>query len=69
MVFPASDRLMMRVYSMDEAACLQIDGINSLYMQEMDELQVTAAKRSVDFIKLSNRTFYQILRTKLNLGK
>jgi len=38
-------------------------------IQEGDEVLVTSSQRSVSFIKLSNRTFYQILRRKLNLGK
>ncbi|HRY83802.1 MAG TPA: NAD(+)/NADH kinase [Candidatus Cloacimonadota bacterium] len=69
MVFPASDHLVMKVYGLSEPAWLQIDGINCIRIEENDELSITASPRSVDFIKLSNRTFYQILRNKLHLGK
>jgi NAD+ kinase len=69
MVFPASERLTMKVYGLSQAAMLQIDGVNSAAIEEADEVLVTASQRSVSFIKLSNRTFYQILRRKLHLGK
>ncbi len=69
MVFPATERLAMKVYGLSQPAMLQIDGQNSQTIQEGDEVFVTASERSVSFIKLSNRTFYQILRRKLNLGK
>jgi len=69
MLFPASERLTMKVYGLSQAAMLQIDGVNSAAIEEADEVLVTASQRSVSFIKLSNRTFYQILRRKLHLGK
>ncbi|HNX02107.1 MAG TPA: NAD(+)/NADH kinase [Candidatus Cloacimonas sp.] len=69
MVFPATEHLLMKVYGLSQAAMLQIDGQNSQAILEGDEVLVTASERSVSFIKLSNRTFYQILRRKLNLGK
>ena len=69
MVFPATERLAMKVYGLSQPAMLQIDGQNSQTIQEGDEVLVTASERRVSFIKLSNRTFYQILRRKLNLGK
>jgi NAD+ kinase len=69
MVFPDKDKLAFRVYGTDSAGKLQIDGINVHDLQENDELSVTAAKQRVDFIKLSNRTFYQILRNKMHMGK
>lgn len=69
LVFTASDRLAMKVHGLSEPAWLQIDGENCVRIEENDEVTVTAAKQQVDFIKLSNRTFYQILRKKLHLGK
>ena len=59
----------MKVYGLRQPAMLQIDGQNVMPIQEEDEVLVTSSQRSVSFIKLSNRTFYQILRRKLNLGK
>jgi len=69
MVFPETDKLTFRVYGLDTPARLQIDGINDQELIENDELIVTSAKKHVNFIKLSNRTFYKILRNKMHLGK
>ncbi|MDD2228913.1 MAG: NAD(+)/NADH kinase [Candidatus Cloacimonetes bacterium] len=69
MVFPSSEKLMMKIHGLQQAAMLQIDGENSYSILEGDEIHVTASERSIAFIKLSNRTFYQILRNKLHLGK
>ena len=46
-----------------------MDGVNCMRIQENDEVLITASRQVVPFIKLSNRTFYQILRKKLHLGK
>ncbi|MBM4398860.1 MAG: NAD(+)/NADH kinase [Candidatus Cloacimonetes bacterium] len=69
MVFPDSDKLMFKVYDLDNPARLQIDGINVHEILDGDEMTVTASKKQVQFIKLTNRTFYKILRNKLHLGK
>lgn len=69
MVFPSTERLALKVYGLHQSAMLQIDGENSCPLEDGDVLHVTASERSVSFIKLSNRTFYQILRNKLHLGK
>lgn len=69
MVFPAGDRVLMKVHGLTVPASLQLDGINCSQIEENDEVLITAAKQQVQFIKLSNRTFYQILRRKMHLGK
>ncbi len=69
MVIPDSEKLMFKVHGLDTPARLQIDGINACEILENDELMVTASKKHVSFIKLSNRTFYAILRNKMHLGK
>ncbi len=69
MVFPSTERLTMKIHGLQQPAMLQIDGENSFVILEGDEISVTASERHVSFIKLSNRTFYQILRNKLHLGK
>lgn len=69
MVYPDNDRLTFRVYGLDSSARLQIDGINMHEINENDELIVTSSKEQVSFIKLSNRTFYKILRNKMHLGQ
>ncbi|MBW6514441.1 MAG: NAD(+)/NADH kinase [Candidatus Syntrophosphaera sp.] len=69
MVFPAGDRILMKVHGLTVPASLQLDGVNCSRIEDNDEVLITAAKQQVQFIKLSNRTFYQILRRKMNLGK
>ena len=69
MVFPADERICMKVTGLHEPAWLQIDGENAHRIQEQDELIVSDGHRKVDFVKLSNRTFYRIMRNKLHLGK
>ena len=69
MVFPASDKVCIKVSSLFEPACLQIDGENVYHLLEGDQVIVSEAKRQVDFVKLSNRTFFRIMRNKLHLGK
>ncbi|HNQ43654.1 MAG TPA: NAD(+)/NADH kinase, partial [Candidatus Cloacimonadota bacterium] len=69
MVFPAEERLSLKVHGLHEPAWLQVDGINSLQILEDDELLLTASPQHVNFIKLSKRTFFRILRNKMHLGK
>ncbi len=69
MVFAATDKLQLKIHNLSESAWLQIDGVNCLALLEHDELIVSASKQSVNFIKLSKRTFYRILRNKMHLGK
>ncbi len=69
MVFDAKEKLMLKVRGLAQSAWLQIDGINCAELQENDELLISASKETVSFIKLSNRTFFKILRNKLHLGK
>jgi len=69
LVFPAEDQLKLRVHGLSQSAWLQVDGSNSMALNENDELLVTAGKRYVKFIKLTKRTFYRILRNKMHLGK
>lgn len=69
MVFLAKEKILMRVHGLEKPASLQLDGVNASPLEENDEVLITAAKQQVQFIKLSNRTFYQILRRKMHLGK
>ncbi len=69
MVFSAREKILMRVHGLEEPARLQLDGVNCSQLEEGDEVLISAAKQQVRFIKLTNRTFYQILRRKMHLGK
>lgn len=69
LVFSAEEKLTLKIYKLTEHAWLQVDGANICPVQENDEISITASKRSVNFIKLNNRSFYRILRNKMHLGK
>ncbi len=69
MVFSSHDILIFKVKEIPYKTILQLDGQNIHTLQVEDEIVVTAASQKVDFIKLSNKTFYQILRKKLHMGK
>jgi NAD+ kinase len=69
MVFPSDEKLCMKIYKLSQPAWLQIDGCNICPVLDQDEIHITASPREVQFIKLSKRTFYRILRNKMHLGK
>lgn len=66
MVFSSKDMLSVKV---DPKSIIQIDGQNSFDLKKGDRLFVTASEKRVNFIKLGNRTFFQILRKKFHMGK
>ena len=69
MVFSSQDKLSFKMKTSNGESILQLDGCNSHMLQAEDEIIVTSATPKVNFIKLSNKTFYQILRKKLHMGK
>lgn len=69
MVFSSDDNIGFTIMNADHKILLQLDGQNRFELHKGDKILVTAASQKVDFIKLSNRTFYQILRKKLHMGK
>lgn len=69
MVFSAKDQLAFKVRSIYKNAVLQIDGRNEHELIENDLVILSKASQKVEFIKLSNKTFYQILRKKLHMGR
>jgi NAD kinase len=46
-----------------------LDGRKSHNIKKGDEIIIKSADKKVDFIKLSNKTFFSILRKKFHLGK
>ena len=68
MVFPAADKLDFSVLKLDCEGVLQLDGKNVERLRTGDEIVVKSANRKVEIIKLTNKTFYQILRKKLHMG-
>ncbi len=69
MVFSLKDIISFRIRSLNGNSILQLDGKNSYTLQECDEVIVTGASQKVSFIKLTNKTFYQILRKKFYMGR
>jgi NAD+ kinase len=69
MVFKSSDKLHFIIEGLDDRPILQIDGKNNFNLKSNDEVLITASKKKVSFIKLTNKTFYQILRRKMHMGK
>ncbi len=68
-VFPARNRINFKMIDQEHKSMLQIDGVNTIELMEGDTVKIRGAKRKVNFIKLSNRTFYQILRNKMHMGR
>ena len=69
MVFPARDKLEFIVQESHEQGVLQLDGKNMIALDRGDEIIVTKANKKVKVIKLTNKTFYQILRKKFHMGR
>jgi len=69
MVFGADDRLHFRLRKASGNAVLQLDGCTALELQEDDLLQVSRCETKLRFIKLTDKSFYQILRHKLHMGR
>ncbi len=69
LVFPASINLAFLVHEIVEEAILQLDGRNVFKLKDKDELFVKSDSRKVNFVKLNNKNFFQILRKKMHMGK
>lgn len=69
MVFGANNKLIFHLKDSDSTSVLQLDGINIQKLKAEDEIAISVASQKVNFIKLTNKTFYQILRKKIHMGK
>jgi len=68
-VFPAHNKISFVIKEEAETSWLQLDGQNCAQLFAGDRITVTSAQLKVDFISLSNRTFFKTLRNKMHLGK
>jgi NAD+ kinase len=68
-VFPADTTITFKIEEEAEQSWLQLDGKNFASLNPGDKVSITSAARKVDFIKLSNRTFFKTLRNKMHLGR
>ncbi|MDD3050757.1 MAG: NAD(+)/NADH kinase [Candidatus Cloacimonetes bacterium] len=69
MVFSVREKINVKIIKSEDDALLQIDGENLHVLLEGDEILIESAQKKIGFIKLTNKTFYQILRKKLHLGR
>lgn len=69
MVFAAADKLEFEILESHCDGVLQMDGRNAIKLKENDIIQISTGERKVEIIKLTNKTFYQILRKKMHMGK
>ena len=69
MVFAGDATIQLNIHTTHNETILQGDGENCLTLQDNDFISITQSRRKIKFIKLSKRTFYQILRKKLHMGK
>lgn len=68
-VFSSHDTLSFELLNCHDEPLLQVDGVNVANLIEGDIIKITGASQKVDFIKLSNKTFYQIMRNKMHMGR
>lgn len=68
-VFSAKDLLSFELINCHDEPLLQIDGVNVMSLLKGDILKIIGAIQKVNFIKLSNKTFYQIMRKKMHMGR
>lgn len=68
-VFSHKDVLTFQIKKTENNSVLQLDGRKSHNLEKGDEIIIKSAYKKVDFVKLSNKTFYSILRKKFHLGK
>ncbi len=68
MIFNAEDTLHYKLEEPHSSTVLQIDGINVIQLLPKDKVTIKCSAKKMSFIKLSHRTFYQILRKKLKMG-
>jgi NAD+ kinase len=68
-VFSAKDLLSFELISCHDEPLLQVDGVNVTSLLAGDIIKINGATQKVNFIKLSNKTFYQIMRKKMHMGR
>ena len=68
-VFSSHDTLSFELLNCHDEPLVQVDGVNVANLLKGDIIKITGASQKVDFIKLSNKTFYQIMRNKMHMGR
>jgi NAD+ kinase len=68
MVFPHSETLEVRVESPHDEAVLTVDGQVAVNLKSGDTVSIREARHTIKLITFPERSFYEILRTKLHWG-
>ena len=68
-VFSAKDLLSFELISCHDEPLLQVDGVNVTSLLAGDIIKIIGATQKVNFIKFSNKIFYQIMRKKMHMGR
>lgn len=68
MIFPAGERLTLRIRSQHEVAGLTLDGQVMSPLMDDDEVTITRAEFYLKFVRFPDSSFYEVLRRKLHWG-
>ncbi|MFQ5869073.1 MAG: NAD(+)/NADH kinase [Candidatus Zixiibacteriota bacterium] len=68
MVFPHSETLEVKVESPHDEAVLTVDGQVAVNLKSGDTITIREARHTIKLITFPERSFYEILRTKLHWG-
>ena len=64
----SNSQLKVKLLSDNAEVMLTMDGQHAFRLEQNDEIMVTKAPYKANFIKLSGRSFYSVLHSKLNEG-
>ncbi|MBD3322404.1 MAG: hypothetical protein GF350_14985 [Chitinivibrionales bacterium] len=68
MILPPDKPIRITINSTRKDTMLSADGLDSTMLQGEDEILISKGKKSTKIVQLSNRSYFDLLRTKLNWG-
>lgn len=68
MIFPAGEKLTLRIHSQHEVAGLTLDGQVMAPLMDDDVVTITRAEFYLKFVRFPENSFYEVLRRKLHWG-
>lgn len=68
MLFSDKDTLHFRIEEPHSSTVMQVDGDNVFTLLPKDKVLIKRSQKKLRFVKLSHRTYFQILRKKLHMG-
>lgn len=69
MILPCDSPLRLIMRQKSGGALFSADGLNTCQLQADDEIVVTCKSEQMNLIQLSNRSYFELLRVKLDWGK